>query len=173
MNLFCHLSEHKSLFSSFEFVKNSQFPKHLEAIASCVDKSFENDDLKPVNQVELTNTPEEVANPINGDPFRRALEDFIISFLKIEISDEKRPTYFKRFKPEDWDKWQAKYKAANRPPVKVEQRDPVAEDPWRIENAIASMVQCKDFDAAKDRLSIVEKTNPNLAKRLREKYLCN
>ncbi|MEA5489299.1 MULTISPECIES: hypothetical protein [Pseudanabaena] len=130
-------------------------------------------DLKPVKGIDLINTPEKVANPISGDPFRRALEDFIISFLKIEISDEKRPAYFKRFKPEDWDKWQTKYKAANSPPVKVEQRDPVAEDPWRVENAIASMVMCKDFQSVENRLAIVEKTNPILATQLREKYLCS
>jgi hypothetical protein len=164
---------------SDDFSDISDLAKNLEissdkAIATLqANLGAEKCDLNPDQDSELTNTPEEMANPSNGDLSRRALEDFIISFLKIEISDEKRPTYFKRFKPEDWDKWQAKYKAANRPPVKIEQRDPVAEDPWRVENAIASMVRCKDFDAAKDRLSLVEKTNPILAKQLREKYLCS
>lgn len=157
-----------------DFSKNSQFPRHLEAIASCCDQAIEKCDLKPVEQLGLTKTHEEVTNPIAGDPFRRSLEDFVISFLDIEISDEKRPAYFKKFTTEDWDKWKSKYKAANKQATSpVIHRDPVAEDPWRVENAIASMVRCKDFDAAKDRLSLVEKTNPILAKQLREKYLCS
>lgn len=126
-------------------------------------------DLNPDQDAELTNTPEEVANPIDGDPFRRKLEDFILKSLN--ASPRNRAAYFAKFTKADWEKWEAKFNPPSSPPIP--QRDPVAEDPWRVENAIASMVKCKDFEAAEDRLSVVEKTNPVFAQQLREKYLCS
>jgi hypothetical protein len=47
------------------------------------------------------------------------------------------------------------------------------EKQFESENAIASMVKCKDFEAAKNRLLVIATTNPTLANQLREKYLCN
>jgi len=153
----------------FDFSKNSQFPKHLEAIASCVDEVVENCDLKPVEETEGTKSPKKAISPIAVDSPRRALEDFILKSLQVCPSD--RYAYFARFKPEDWEKWEGKFKPKVSP--QINKRDLVSEDPYRLELAIASMVRCKDFDAAKDRLSLVEKTNPILAKQLREKYLCS
>ncbi|MFN7467995.1 MAG: hypothetical protein ACK5S8_09595 [Pseudanabaena sp.] len=89
----------------------------------------------------------------------------------MQVCPSDRYAYFARFKPEDWEKWEGKFKPKVSP--QINKRDLVSEDPYRLELAIASMVRCKDFDAAKDRLSLVEKTNPILAKQLREKYLCS
>lgn len=142
-----------------------------EAIATLqanLDRA-ENCDLRPDEGDELTNRPEEAINPIDGDSPRRKLENFILKSLQVSPRD--RQAYFAKFTTADWEKWEAKFKPPVSPPFS--QRDPIAEDPWRVENAIASMVRCRDFEAAKDRLSIVEKTNPNLATQLREKYLCS
>ncbi|MCA6508852.1 MAG: hypothetical protein IM565_02255, partial [Pseudanabaena sp. M109S1SP2A07QC] len=139
-----------------------------EAIATLqANLDAEKCDLNPDQDGELTNTPEEATNPINGDSSRRKLEDFILKSMNFAPRD--RQAYFAKFTATDWERWEAKFKPPVSPPVS--QRDLVNEDPWCIENAIASMVKCKDFDAAKDRLSIVEKTNPILATQLREKYL--
>lgn len=127
----------------------------------------QNCDLRLDREDELTNTHEEVVTAINGDSCRRKLEDFILRSL--QVSPQNRAAYFARFKPEDWQKWEIRFKPSSSPPVAY--RDPVAEDPWRIENAIASMVKCRDFDSVRDRLSYLQSTNPDLAKKLREKYL--
>lgn len=141
-----------------------------EAIATLqANLDAEKCDLSPDQDGELINTPEEATNPINGDSSRHKLEDFILKSMNFAPRD--RQAYFAKFTATDWERWETKFKPPVSPPVS--QRDLVNEDPWCIENAIASMVKCKDFDAAKDRLSIVEKTNPILATQLREKYLCS
>ncbi|MFM7887159.1 MAG: hypothetical protein ACKPCM_10815, partial [Pseudanabaena sp.] len=95
------------------------------------------------------------------------LEDFILKSLQFSPRD--RQAYFAKFTTADWQKWEAKFKPPNSPPIP--QHDPVAEDPWRVENAIASMVKCRDFEAIENRLASL--SDRNLAQRLREKYLCN
>jgi len=139
-----------------------------EAIAT-LQASLDSDNLKAYQEVNDTKSPEEVEKPDGGDSSRRCLEDFILRSL--QVSPANRAAYFAKFTAADWQKWEAKFKPPNSPPIP--QRDPLAEDPWRVENAIASMVKCRDFDAAKDRLSVIEKTNPTLAQQLREKYLCS
>jgi hypothetical protein len=126
-------------------------------------------DLNPVEQAEDTKTPVKAINPVEGDSPRRQLEDFILKQLQSQPHD--RTAYFSRFTTEDWEKWEAKFKPPVSPPIS--HRDPISEDPYRLENAIASMVRCRDFEAAENRLSLVEKTNPVLANQLREKYLCS
>jgi hypothetical protein len=156
--------------SDFDFSENSeQLPKHLEAIASCCDEVLENDDLNPVDEVEDTKSPKKATNPVEGDSPRRKLEDFILKSL--QSAPKNRAAYFAKFTTADWEKWEAKFNPPISPPIP--QRDPVAKDPWRVENAIASMVRCRDFEAAEIRLANIEKTNPVLAAQLREKYLCN
>jgi hypothetical protein len=129
-------------------------------------------DLTPVNEVIESKTPTKVITTIEANSPRREIENFVISKLNLEFtSPEKRKAYFDKFTTEHWDKWKFQMKpTVSRP---IDRRDPVAEDPFRVENAIASMVRCKDFDAAENRLSLVEKTNPVLANQLREKYLCS
>ncbi|MCA6572121.1 MAG: hypothetical protein IM549_02430 [Pseudanabaena sp. M53BS1SP1A06MG] len=156
-------------FFDFENADSEEISEE-EAIATLQEKlDLENEDLSLDEGDELTNTPEEETNPINGDSPRRALEDFILKSMN--FAPRNRTAYFERFTQADWEKWEAKFKPPISSPIPT--RDLVAEDPFRVENAIASMVKCKDFDAAKDRLSIIEKTNPILANQLREKYLCS
>lgn len=151
----------------FEDSENSEISEEETLATLQANLDAENCDLRPDQDGELTNTPEEVVTAINGDPCRRKLEDFILRSL--QVSPQNRAAYFARFKPEDWQKWEIRFKPSSSPPVAY--RDPVAEDPWRIENAIASMVKCRDFDSVRDRLSYLQSTNPDLAKKLREKYL--
>lgn len=127
----------------------------------------ENDDLKLDKTIDLANTPEEVTNPINGDSPRRALEDFILKSLQVSPRD--RAAYFGKFKTADWERWEAKFNPPISPPIT--QHDPIADDPWRVENAIASMARCKDFESIENRLASL--SDQNLVNHLREKYLCS
>lgn len=139
-------------------------------IYSCTDEAIEKCDLKPDNSAECANTPVKAIAPVEIDSRRREIENFVISKRGLEFSNaERRKGYFDKFSVDDWDNWEFQMKPKASAPI--DRRDPVAEDPWRVENAIASMVKCRDFDAAEDRLSIIEKTNPVLANQLREKYL--
>ena len=127
-------------------------------------------DLNHVEQDEHIKSPVKVINPIDGDSPRRAIEDFVISKLNLEFtSPEKRKAYFDKFTQENWEKWKFQMKpTVSRP---IDRRDPIAEDPFRVENAIASMVKCRDFEAVEDRLLVIATTNPTLANQLRKKYL--
>jgi hypothetical protein len=130
-----------------------------------------NSGLSPVNDIDLTESPVKAIPPIEANSPRREIENFVIQRLKLEFTNpEKRKAYFDKFTQENWDKWKFQMSPPSAP---IDRRDPVMEDPWKTENAIASMVRCRDFDAAENRLSIVEKTNPVLANKLREKYLCS
>ncbi|MCA6591483.1 MAG: hypothetical protein IM535_05065 [Pseudanabaena sp. M38BS1SP1A06MG] len=60
-------------------------------------------------------------------------------------------------------------KSPKSPPIPT--RDLVAEDPHRLEIAIASMAKCRDFEAIENRLASL--TDKHLAQKLREKYLCS
>ena len=130
----------------FVFFENANSENSQVAIASQNPKLDDADkrDLKPVDEIKPTKTPEEALNPIGEDPFRRQLEDFVISFLKIEISDEKRPAYFKKFSNADWEKWEVKFKPPTLPiigtnifvPEVVEIPDP---DSPKVKEAIAQI----------------------------------
>ena len=158
--------------NDFDFSEKSQFPKHLEAIASCTDEAIQNCDLKAVEKSEDAKSPVKAIAPVGVDSRRREIENFVISKRALEFSnDERRKGYFDKFSVDDWDNWESQMKPKVSKPI--DSRDPVAEDPWRVENAIASMVRCKDFEAAENRLSIVAKNNPTLASQFREKYLCS
>lgn len=127
----------------------------------------QNHGLRLDQEDRYTNTPEKETRAIEGDPSRRKLEDFILRSLQSYPRD--RAAYFARFTAADWQKWEIKFKPPNSPPIR--QRDPVAEDPYRTELAIASMARCRDFDSVRDRLSYLQSNNPDLAQQLREKYL--
>jgi len=127
-------------------------------------------DFKPVDESKDIKSPVKAIAPVEVDSARREIEDFVISKRGLEFSNpERRKGYFDKFSVDDWDNWEFQMKPKASPPIP--HRDPIAEDPYRVENAIASMVRCRDFEAVEDRLSNVEKTNPSLANQLREKYL--
>ena len=84
------------------------------AIYSCTDEAVEKCDLNRVDEVDLTNTPEQPINPDGGDPFRRRVEDFILKSLQISPRD--RAAYFSRFTQADWEKWEAKFSPPVSPP---------------------------------------------------------
>lgn len=129
-------------------------------------------DLKPVDESKDAKSPVKTIAPIEVDSRRREIENFVISKRGLEFSnDERRKGYFDKFSDDDWDNWEFQMKPKASKPI--DNHDPVSHDPWRVENAIASMVRCRDFEAAENRLSLVEKTNPVLANQLREKYLCS
>lgn len=71
-------------------------------------------DLKATDDVDLTNTPEAASNPIDGDPFRHRVEDFILKSLQISPRD--RTAYFARFTQADWEKWEARMSPPVSPP---------------------------------------------------------
>lgn len=47
--------------------------------------------------------------PIEGDLFRRRVEDFILKEMKFSPRD--RTAYFSKFSPQNWQDWESKYKA--------------------------------------------------------------
>lgn len=74
-----------------------------------------NDDLKPDQESEDTKSPVKAIASIGGDSSRRALEDFILKSMNFSPRD--RTAYFSRFKAEDWEKWEAKFKPQFSPPA--------------------------------------------------------
>jgi hypothetical protein len=157
---------------SNDFSNFSDSDSEISQVATLTNEDAKKCNLTPVNKVIESKPPVKAIAPIEANSPRREIENFVISKLNLEFtSPEKRQHYFDKFTTEHWDKWKFQMKpTVSRP---IDRRDPVAEDPFRVENAIASMVRCKDFEAAENRLSLVEKTNPVLANQLREKYLCN
>lgn len=83
-------------------------------IYSCTDEAVEKCDLNRVDEVDLTNTPEQPVNPDGGDPFRRRVEDFILKSLQVSPRD--RTAYFSRFTQADWEKWEARMSPPVSPP---------------------------------------------------------
>jgi hypothetical protein len=91
----------------------------------------------------LANMPTDSATPVDGDLFRGRVEDFILKSLKFSPRD--RTAYFSRFTPENWQDWEAKYKATlTQPssmyktftPEKVEVADPNSPE---VQKAIAEI----------------------------------
>jgi len=56
-----------------------------------------------------TNMPTDSTTPVEGDLFRSRVKDFILKSLKFSPRD--RTAYFSRFTAENWQGWEAKYKA--------------------------------------------------------------
>jgi len=113
-------------------------------------------------------TPKKVISPIEVDPARRELEDFILKSRKLtELSLESRKNYLAKLSPENWADWQAKFKPNTCQPV--EYRNPIAGDPWKQQGGINSAIVAKDYDEAKCRIEILSKTHPEMANTLRDK----
>jgi hypothetical protein len=101
------------------------------------------DDSSPDQNDGLANMPTDSATPIDADLFRGRVEDFILKSLKFSPRD--RTAYFSRFTPENWQDWEAKYKATlTQPcsmyrtftPEKVEVADPNSPE---VQKAIAEI----------------------------------
>ncbi|MCA6580466.1 MAG: hypothetical protein IM537_18765 [Pseudanabaena sp. M57BS1SP1A06MG] len=152
----------------FDFENEDEEISEEEAIAILqANLDSENEDLNLDEGDECAKTPEEEVSAIEGDLSRRRVEDFILKSLKVSPRD--RTAYFSKFTTADWQKWEAKMKSPKSPPIPT--RDLVAEDPHRLEIAIASMAKCRDFEAIENRLASL--TDKHLAQKLREKYLCS
>jgi len=158
-------------FSDFSNSENSEkLQNGLTAIAhiaiqiSKTDAQIET--LELVQSDELAETTDEVVNPINGDSFRRALEDFILKTL--ELSPRNRKSYFSKFTPENWEGWEDRYRIfLNQPRAKNFARP---QDPHIVEQSISIAVKCKDFDFARCKIDELSKSNPSLAAELMIKF---
>ena len=125
-------------------------------------------DTKSDREEKGIETSKKVINPIEGDPARRKLEDFILKSLNLELSSEARKHYFAKLSPENWSTWQAKFKPNTCQPV--EYRNPIAENPWMQQTAIEIAIRCGDIDEAKYRIDILAKIDFARANNLREKH---
>lgn len=91
----------------------------------------------------LANMPTDSTTPIDGDLFRRRVEDFVLKSLKFSPRD--RTAYFSRFTPENWQDWEAKYKATLTQPSSMykpfvpEQVEVANPDSPAVQNAIAEI----------------------------------
>ncbi len=100
----------------FVFFENANSENSQVAIASEDSKFDDADkcDLKPVDESKDKESPIKAIASIGGDSCRRALEDFILKSMQFEPRD--RTAYFARFKADDWEKWEAKFKPPVSPP---------------------------------------------------------
>jgi len=151
-------------FSDFSNSENSEF---AQSIFECTDQAIAQiETLELVQSDELAETTDEVVNPINGDSFRRALEDFILKTL--ELSPRNRKSYFSKFTPENWEGWEDRYRIfLNQPRAKNFARP---QDPHIVEQSISIAVKCKDFDFARCKIDELSKSNPSLAAELMIKF---
>jgi hypothetical protein len=101
------------------------------------------DDSSPDYIDGLANMPTDSTTTINGDLFRRRVEDFILKSLKLSPRD--RIAYFSRFTPENWQDWEAKYKANLTQPSSMykpfvpEQVEIASPDSPAVQDAIAEI----------------------------------
>jgi len=104
-------------FLNFENANSENLEVSEEAAIATLQTNLDRDekcDLKADEQVDHTNTPETTIKPIDGDPFRRRVEDFILKSL--QVSPSNRTAYFSRFTKADFEKWEAKFKPPVSPP---------------------------------------------------------
>lgn len=101
------------------------------------------DDSSPDYIDELANMPTDSTTPIDGDLFRRRVEDFVLKSLKFSPRD--RTAYFSRFTAENWQDWEAKYKATLTQPSSMykpfipEQVEVANPDSPAVQDAIAEI----------------------------------
>ncbi|WP_434684048.1 helix-turn-helix transcriptional regulator [Pseudanabaena minima] len=132
-----------------------------EAIAE-IQKAI-SDNLEPDEIACEVQTPKDPINPIDGQFSRAAVENFVLKSLKSLPRDRK--AYFSKFKPADWQKWELELRASVTP-----KRDPLAEDPWRLENSIAQAIADKNIDFARTKIENLRATHPDLAQQLKTKF---
>jgi len=90
-------------FVNFENSEKSELTQVANLLADKID------DSRLVCNDELANVPTASLIPVDGDSFRRRVEDFILKSRNFAPRD--RTAYFSRFTPENWQDWEAKYKA--------------------------------------------------------------
>ena len=90
-------------FVNFENSEKSELTQVANLLSSKID------DSGLVSNHVLTNIPTASINPVDGDSFRRRVEDFILKSRNFVPRD--RSAYFGRFSKENWQDWEAKYKA--------------------------------------------------------------
>lgn len=101
------------------------------------------DDSSPDCIDGLANMPTDSTTPIDGDLFRRRVEDFVLKSLKFSPRD--RTAYFSRFTAENWQDWETKYKATLTQPSSMykpfvpEQVEVANPDSPAVQNAIAEI----------------------------------
>jgi hypothetical protein len=89
------------------------------------------------------NMPTDSTTPVDGDLFRGRVENFILKSLKFSPRD--RTAYFSRFTPENWQDWEAKYKATLTQPSSMykpfvpEQVEVASPDSPTVQDAIAEI----------------------------------
>ena len=137
-----------------------------EAIAEI--KSSIPDDLNPLEIDNDGEIPKMAVKPTEVDLSRRKLEDFILQSLHISIAHEKRRAYFARFKPEDWEKWEARFKPQTS--AAVNKRDALIENPHLLENSIRQAIANKDLEFARLKIESIRRSHPNLAVDLETKF---
>ena len=98
-------------FLNFENTKAALCAQSLTPIATAIAQTTPQQigDSSPDRINELTNIPTDSTDPINGDSFRRRVEDFVLKSRDFAPRD--RIAYFSRFSTDNWHEWEAKYKA--------------------------------------------------------------
>lgn len=101
-------------FLSFQDSENTEGNlQGLTAIASiAIQVSKPDTEIESLETSEASNKkrlPDISDIPIEGDLFRRRVEDFILKEMKFSPRD--RTAYFSKFSPQHWQDWESKYKA--------------------------------------------------------------
>lgn len=99
----------RSIDRDFVNFENSEKSELTQVANLLTDKTDKIDDPSPVSNHELANIPTDSTDPINGDSFRRRVEDFVLKSRNFAPRD--RIAYFSRFSTDNWHEWEAKYKA--------------------------------------------------------------
>ena len=100
-------SDQDDVFLNFENTEAALWAPNLTPIAQASPQQI--DDSSPDCIDDLANMPTDSTTPIDGNLFRHRVEDFVLKSLKFSPRD--RTAYFSRFTPENWQDWEAKYKA--------------------------------------------------------------
>jgi len=96
----------RSIDRDFVDFQNSEKSELTQVANLLTDKI---DDSRLVCNDELANVPTASLIPIDGDSFRRRVEDFVLKSRNFAPRD--RTAYFSRFSTDNWHEWEAKYKA--------------------------------------------------------------
>jgi hypothetical protein len=124
-------------FVNFENSEKSELTQVANLLSSKID------DSGLVCNDELANVPTASIIPVDGDSFRRRVEDFIIKSRNFVPRD--RIAYFSRFSKDNWHEWEAKYKATLIQPSSMykpfgpEQVEIASPDSPSVQDAIAEI----------------------------------
>lgn len=134
-------SDQDDVFLNFENTEAALCAHSLTPIAQTTTQEIDDSSPDCINQ--LANMPTDSTTPIDGDLFRRRVEDFVLKSLKFSPRD--RIAYFSRFTAENWQDWEAKYKATLTQPSSMykpfvpEQVEIASPDSPAVQDAIAEI----------------------------------